>query len=59
MDTVTAMTNQLSTLRTELRVLRAWAESQLDADTDWQNVAEHMTAVLDALICGEVPPRPL
>ena len=57
MDATTARIDQLDVLRADLRALRDWAERQLDGDADWQDVSEYMTAVLDALIAGEIPPE--
>jgi hypothetical protein len=43
-------------MRAELMDLCLWAETQLDGERDRQYIAEHMTAVLDAVLAGAMPP---
>jgi cobalamin biosynthesis Mg chelatase CobN len=44
------------TLRVSLWDLAGWVDQQLDTDADRQYIAEHMTAVLAALLARETPP---
>jgi hypothetical protein len=48
--------NEVTALHNQLRALRDWAEDRLFEDYDRQYIAEHMTAVLDALLAYETPP---
>jgi hypothetical protein len=48
--------NELTALHDHLRALRDWAEIRLDGQYDRQYIAEHMTAVLNALLGYETPP---
>jgi hypothetical protein len=48
--------NELAALHNQLRSLRDWAEDRLSEDYDRQYIAEHVTAVLDALLSYEAPP---
>jgi len=48
--------NELAALHNQMRALRDWAEDRLNEDYDRQYIAEHMTAVLDALLARETPP---
>jgi hypothetical protein len=48
--------NALTALRNSLRSLCDWADDRLNEDYDRQYIAEHMTAVIDALLAHETPP---
>jgi hypothetical protein len=48
---------ELHTLRADLWDLTGWADDQLNTDHDRQCIAEHLTAVLDALLRYQTPPR--
>ncbi len=48
--------DELSALHQQLRALRDWAEDRLNDDYDRQYIAEHMTAVIDALLARQTPP---
>ena len=48
--------NALTTLHNHLRALRGWAEDRLEESHDPQDIAEYMTAVLDALLAHQTPP---
>ncbi|BCJ53400.1 hypothetical protein Asp14428_48750 [Actinoplanes sp. NBRC 14428] len=50
------LNNRHDALLDQLRSLRDWSERQLLKDSDWQGVTEYMSAVLDALIAGQIPP---
>jgi hypothetical protein len=48
--------NELTALHSQLRALRDWADDRLNDDYDRQYIAEHMTAVINALLGYETPP---
>ena len=48
--------NELTSLRNTLRSLADWADDRLNDNYDRQYIAEHMTAVIDALLAHEMPP---
>jgi hypothetical protein len=56
MDATALDRTDLTALHDHLRALRNWAEIQLDGVHDRKDIAEHMTAVLDALLGYETPP---
>ncbi|BFU47878.1 hypothetical protein [Krasilnikovia sp. MM14-A1004] len=49
--------NELATLHINLRLLADWADDRLNDDYDRQYIAEHMTAVINALLAHQPPPR--
>jgi hypothetical protein len=55
-DELTRLRNETTALRNALRSLTDWADDRLNEDYDRQYIAEHMTAVLDALLAHETPP---
>jgi hypothetical protein len=56
MDETAVLGNELTALRNSLRALSDWADDRLNDDYDRQYIAEHMTAVLDALLARQTPP---
>lgn len=56
MDDAVLDRNELTALHNQLRSLRDWAEDRLNEECDRQYIAEHMTAVLSALLAYETPP---
>lgn len=50
---------ELTALRAQLQTLADWADDRLDDDHDRQYIAEHLCAVLDALLAnGPLPAAP-
>jgi hypothetical protein len=55
-DKTTALRNELTSLQNRLRSLSDWADDRLNEDYDRQYIAEHLTAVIDAILAHQTPP---